>query len=69
MAAGEYLNGHYRYDQEGAPAQPAVLVEDGAAINISNYATGNDDYTEEIENHPDAPQIMSAELWCDYVDC
>lgn len=29
MAAGEYLNGYYRYDQEGAPAQPAVLVEDG----------------------------------------
>ena len=29
MAAGEHLNGYYRYDQEGAPAQPAVLVEDG----------------------------------------
>ena len=29
MAAGEYLNGYYRYDQEGSPAQPAVLVEDG----------------------------------------
>ena len=28
-AAGEHLNGHYRYDQEGSPAQPAVLVEDG----------------------------------------
>lgn len=29
MAGGEHLNGYYRYDQEGSPAQPAVLVEDG----------------------------------------
>ena len=27
--ANEHLNGYYRYDQEGSPAQPAVLVEDG----------------------------------------
>ncbi|MEQ1501425.1 MAG: TldD/PmbA family protein [Myxococcota bacterium] len=27
--AGEDLNGHYRYDQEGVAAQRAVLVEDG----------------------------------------
>lgn len=27
--AGEHLNGHYAYDQEGSPAKPAVLVEDG----------------------------------------
>lgn len=27
--AGEHLNGHYAYDQEGVPAQRAVLVEDG----------------------------------------
>lgn len=43
--------------------------DDETAINISNYATGNNEYTEEIENHPDAPQILSADLWCDYVDC
>jgi len=29
ILAGEHLNGHYAYDQEGSPAQPAVLVEDG----------------------------------------
>ena len=29
ILAGEHLNGYYRYDQEGAPAKPAVLVEDG----------------------------------------
>ena len=27
--AGQHLNGHYSYDQEGVPAQPAVLVQDG----------------------------------------
>lgn len=27
--AGEMLNGHYRFDQEGVPAQKAVLVEKG----------------------------------------
>jgi len=26
---GEFLNGYYAYDQEGVPAQPAVLVDDG----------------------------------------
>ncbi|MFT5679597.1 MAG: TldD protein [Myxococcota bacterium] len=29
ILAGEHLNGYYTYDQEGSPAQPAVLVEDG----------------------------------------
>ena len=28
-AGGEHLNGHYRFDQEGVPAQAAVLVENG----------------------------------------
>lgn len=28
-AGGQHLNGHYRYDQEGVPAQAAVLVENG----------------------------------------
>lgn len=28
-AAGEQLNGHYAYDDEGIAAQPAVLVDDG----------------------------------------
>jgi len=27
--AGEQLNGHYAYDDEGIPAQPATLVDDG----------------------------------------
>jgi len=27
--AGEQLNGHYAYDDEGIPGQPAVLVDDG----------------------------------------
>jgi len=29
MYAGHHLNGYYRYDQEGVPAQPAPLVENG----------------------------------------
>jgi TldD protein len=29
VLAGEHLNGYYRYDQEGTPASPAVLVESG----------------------------------------
>ena len=43
--------------------------DDETAINISNLATGGDAYSEEVENHPDAPQILSADAWCDYVDC
>ena len=44
--------------------------DDETAINISNLSTsGSDAYTEEVENHPDAPEILAADLWCDYVDC
>ena len=32
--AGEDLNGYYRYDQEGIPAQRAVLVEDGVFVGF-----------------------------------
>jgi hypothetical protein len=44
--------------------------DDETAINISNMAgVDNDQYTEVVDNHPDAPQILSADAWCDYVDC
>ena len=44
--------------------------DDETAINISNFGDNDQDpYTEVVENDPDAPQILSADLWCDYVDC
>ncbi|MDG1482459.1 MAG: hypothetical protein P8R54_22910 [Myxococcota bacterium] len=44
--------------------------DDETAINISNMSgQDNNNYSEVVDDHPDAPQILSADAWCDYVDC
>lgn len=44
--------------------------DDETAINISGLgAADQDNYSEVVENHPDAPQILAASAECDYVDC